>query len=206
MVRKFLDGMHDSDARFEIEYHNEPVDIDQAVYHAVNFIQTRRRSAYEVSGDRRPKRYARRTSFEYDDMSEEDTFVEEEQEEEHAYRVPTKQEGSQIKKNHRKDLRTENTTEQSTAQGDSKVLTEMRDLVQTLVSQLKSQANGELGKKPQQGGTGFGRRESVQCYACKLRGHFARDCPNKTGNQEGSRNTGPGMAISQQQGNNRHLN
>ena len=206
LVRKFLDGMHDSDARFEIEYHKEPVDIDQAVYHAVNFIQTRRRSAYEVSGDRRPKRYARRKSFEYDDMSEEDTFNEEEQEEEHEYRVPTKQEGSQIKKNHRKDLRTENTTEQSTAQGDSKVLTEMRDLVQTLVSQLKSQANGELGKKPQQGGTGFGRRENVQCYACKLRGHFARDCPNKTGNQEGSRNTGPGMALSQQQGNNRHLN
>ena len=93
LVRKFLDGMHDSDAWFEKEYHKEPVDIDQAVYHAVNFIQTRRRSAYEVSGDRRPKRYARRTSFEYDDMSEEDTFVEEEQEEEHVYRVPTKKRG-----------------------------------------------------------------------------------------------------------------
>ena len=139
-------------------------------------------------------------------MSEEDTFVEEEQEEEHAYRVPTKQEGNKIKKNHRKDIRTEHTTEQSTAQGDSKVLTEMRDLVQTLVSQLMSQANDEIGKKPQLGGTGFGRRENVQCYARKLRGHFARDCPNKTGNQAGSRSTGPGMAISQKQGNNRHLN
>ena len=83
MIRKFLDGMHESDARLEIEHHREPVEIDQAVYHAVNFIQTRR-SANKVSGDRRPKRYARRKSFEYDDMSEEDTFVEEELEEEHA--------------------------------------------------------------------------------------------------------------------------
>ena len=47
-----------------------------------------------------------------------------------------------------------------------------------------------MSKKPQLGGTGLGRRENVQCYAYELREHFARDCPNKTGYQEGSRNTG----------------
>ena len=94
LVRRFLDGMHDSEARFEIEYHKEPIDIDQAVHHAVNFIQTIRRSSYEVSGDRRPKRYARRTSVEYDCMSEEETFVEEEQEEQHAYRGESDKEKS----------------------------------------------------------------------------------------------------------------
>ena len=41
-VRKFLDGLKDNDARFEIEYNKEPEYIDQAVYHAVNFLQTRR--------------------------------------------------------------------------------------------------------------------------------------------------------------------
>ena len=207
LVRRFLDGMHDSEARFEIEYHKEPIDIDQAVYHAVNFIQTRRRSSYEVSGDRRQRRYARRTSSEYDGISEEETFVEEEQEEEHAYRVPTKQEASQIKKNPRKDLRTEQTTEQSKAQVDSmKVLTETRDLMQELVTQLKSQTKGEFSKKPQQAGTSFGGRGNVQCYACKLRGHFARDCPNRAGDQAGSRNTGSGVVGGQPQGNNRPLN
>ena len=45
--------------------------------------------------------------------SGEDTLVEEEQEEEHACRGPTKQEGSQIKKNNRNDIRTEQTAEQS---------------------------------------------------------------------------------------------
>ena len=43
-MRKFLDGLRDNDTRFEIEYNKEPEDIDEAVYHAVNFIQTRRRS------------------------------------------------------------------------------------------------------------------------------------------------------------------
>ena len=45
--RRFLDGMKDNEARFEIEYHKEPDDIDQAVYHAVNFIHTRRRNSQE---------------------------------------------------------------------------------------------------------------------------------------------------------------
>ena len=43
LVRRFLDGMRDNEARFEIEFHKEPDDIDEAVYHAVNFVQTRRR-------------------------------------------------------------------------------------------------------------------------------------------------------------------
>ena len=116
-------------------------------------------------------------------------------------------EASQIKKNLRKDLRTEQTTEQSKTQVDSmKVSTETRDLMQELVTQLKSQARGEFSNKPQQAGTSFGGRGNVQCYACKLRGHFARDCANRAGGQEGSRNTGSGVVVGQQQGNSRPLN
>ena len=38
LVRRSLNGLKDHEARFEIEFHKEPDDIDQAVYHAVNFI------------------------------------------------------------------------------------------------------------------------------------------------------------------------
>ena len=41
LVRRFLDGMQDNEAFFEIYYHKEPDDIDEAVYHAVNFIHKR---------------------------------------------------------------------------------------------------------------------------------------------------------------------
>ena len=44
LVRRFFDGLRDSDARFEIEYNKEPEDIDEAMYHAVNFVQTKHRS------------------------------------------------------------------------------------------------------------------------------------------------------------------
>ena len=36
LVRRFLDGLKDHEARFEVEYHKEPEDIDEAVYHVVN--------------------------------------------------------------------------------------------------------------------------------------------------------------------------
>ena len=31
LVRRFLDGLKDDEARFEIDFHKEPVDIDKAV-------------------------------------------------------------------------------------------------------------------------------------------------------------------------------
>ena len=45
LVRRFLDGLKRSEARFEIEFHKEPINIDEAVRHAVNFVQTKRRNA-----------------------------------------------------------------------------------------------------------------------------------------------------------------
>ena len=41
LVRRFLDGLRDEDARFEIEFHKEPETIDEAMFHTVNFVQTR---------------------------------------------------------------------------------------------------------------------------------------------------------------------
>ena len=41
LVRRFLDGLQDETARFQVEFNKEPKDIDEAVYHVVNFLQTR---------------------------------------------------------------------------------------------------------------------------------------------------------------------
>ena len=62
LVRRFLDGLKDHEARFEIEYHKEPDVIEDAVYHAVNFLQTKRRSTFESYTDRKFKKYVRTAS------------------------------------------------------------------------------------------------------------------------------------------------
>ena len=82
--------MKDNETRFEIEFHKEPDDIDEAVYHAVNFIQTGRRSSVESQGEKRFKRYVRRTSPEYDSQSEGETVYETDEEDNRALRVPAK--------------------------------------------------------------------------------------------------------------------
>ena len=90
LVRKFLDGLKDHEARFEIEFNKEPNDIDEAVYHAVNFIQTRRRSTYDRNSERHFKKYTRRANQEIDCQSDDEETAETEEEVNHAYRIPGK--------------------------------------------------------------------------------------------------------------------
>ena len=55
-VRKFIDGLRGEDISFEVEYHKEPNDIDEDVYHAVHMIQIRNMS----KSDKRNTSSARR--------------------------------------------------------------------------------------------------------------------------------------------------
>ena len=87
LVRRFFDGLRDSEARFEIEYNKEPDDIDEAVYHAVNFIQTKHRSSADDFTDRKAKKYARRTSIEDDSFNEDEENYTTDEEETRVYRI-----------------------------------------------------------------------------------------------------------------------
>ena len=64
LVRRFLDGLLDQEAKFEVEYHKEPSNIDEAVFHVVNLIQTRN----SCKPDRYHKQQIRKTF--YDDASD----------------------------------------------------------------------------------------------------------------------------------------
>ena len=80
MLRRFLDGLYDEKARFQVEYVKEPRDIDEAVYQVVDFQETRNRPLYnESNGDRRGKKHARAVTYvstEYEDSDYEGDNVE----------------------------------------------------------------------------------------------------------------------------------
>ena len=40
LLRRFLNGLYDEKARFQVEYVKEPRDIDEAVYHVVDLQET----------------------------------------------------------------------------------------------------------------------------------------------------------------------
>ena len=59
LLRRFMDGLVDEKAQFHIEYIKEPSNIDQAVYEAVNFQETRRKPSKTDSQERRSRRPTR---------------------------------------------------------------------------------------------------------------------------------------------------
>ncbi len=85
LVRRFLDGLVDEEVRFEVEYHKEPETIDEAVFHVVNFIQTRN------CGDQKyGKRGARRTLDDEDGLVSMDNCDNRDQ----IYRMPDRRSGT----------------------------------------------------------------------------------------------------------------
>ena len=167
LVRRFLDGLRDEDIRFEVEFHKEPRDIDEAVYYAVSLIQIRG----SRNSDRRGRYQARRT---YDEAD-----IPEEGPKQQERREPP---GSKpaFKKNSFKGRKYQTQHDQ---QKDSSVSGNAENsLIQSLLSRLE-----KLEKKQADG-----RSRSIQdveCFNCHRRGHYARDCPEKRQNSHNQQQT-----------------
>lgn len=58
LLRRFLDGLNDENARFQIEFVKDPADIDEAIRHVINFTEPRKAS-YTDDQDKKPKKIAR---------------------------------------------------------------------------------------------------------------------------------------------------
>ena len=59
LLQRFLDGIANEEASFQVEYVKEPVTIDEAVYEVVNYIESQRKDGREVPEGRRGKKVAR---------------------------------------------------------------------------------------------------------------------------------------------------
>ena len=182
LVRRFLDGLRDNDARFEIEYNKEPEDIDEAVYHAVNFLQTRRRSNQDAFADKKFKKFARRATDEivYDSDGEE--YQEDVTDIDHVYRIPAKSEKPAVKKQVKQEQKSENVDNVKSGSDDSqKLLAETKNLMQNLVTQIENIAQSNQGKQAIQPPRFSQQRRGIVCYGCHEHGHISRDCPKRVG-------------------------
>ena len=189
LVRRFLDGLRDSEARFEVEYNKEPVNIDDAVYHVVNFVQTKRRGSSEEYPDKKFKKYTRRANVESDGSSGEES---QDENTDRVYRLPTKKDKVRNYKAEREQNKKE--SEKAAENSSDKVLNETKNLMQDLVKQMqeltkatKGNANMHQQQQPQQQQQRQYRGNNTVCYGCGVLGHMIRDCPQKV-NNGGNRN------------------
>lgn len=134
LVRRFLDGLKDSEARFEIEFHKEPEDIDDAVYHAVNFIQTKRRSAAVPYRDGKIKKYARRASGVSEAESSDEEFSEDQEDRAFAVRVPAKGETNHKGKPQKMEKKSESSAEKKDVQTEP--ITKLEEMIKALTDQV----------------------------------------------------------------------
>ena len=75
LLRRFLDGLLDERVQMQVEYVKEPVDIDQAVYEVVNFMETRKRGKRNRDKLRAPTRMVRPFPDEEDSSEESEDEV-----------------------------------------------------------------------------------------------------------------------------------
>lgn len=197
LVRRFLDGLRDQEARFEVEYHKEPEDIDKAVYHVVNFIQTRRRNYSGAYADRKTKKFARRAS-KATDLEDSETEREEDVDDyEYVMRLPAKGEAYQKKKLQSKDeQKTELNPSQPMNPGNS--MSELKDMVKALTGKVEElQKRNTVASGHQRKASGAGNDSRIVCYACGIRGHISRNCPEKMQAAQSTSNGGCRQSANQ---------
>ena len=182
LLRRFLDGLYDEKARFQVEYVKEPRDIDEAVYQVVDFQETRNRPLYnEGNDDRRGKKHARAVTYvstEYGDSDYEGDNVEQRRKLK-KNRVVRKAGNSQTSPSSKQAQ--DNQSDQSGSKDAVRVDGSLENTLKALQEKIES-----LEQQIQQKGNGNAHnRSEVTCYLCYEKGHISRNCPQKQ--QEGRR-------------------
>lgn len=200
LLRRFLDGLYDDKARFQVEYVKEPRDIDEAVFQVVDFQETRHRPLLnEGNCEKRGKKHAR--SVKYVMTEYEDSDLEIEGGDSQDKRVKrekigmARKAGSSLSQQTGENVPVKSTEKQELSQRAEsegkieKTLKALQEKIEGLERQLQQRASGNMRNTA---------RSELVCYLCSEKGHISRTCPlrqqgnrgNQTYEQQGNGNQG----------------
>jgi len=161
LVRQFLDGLLDQDARFEVEFNKEPSNIEDAVFYAVSFLQITKSTHKSDWKQRRPTRRATECMEADDKQRHRDT----------------RQHDSPYKRQYKTtEMRSFNTEKQHWS--SESAIDRQEALMQQILKRLESLEAQKSERRP------WLKRE-VECFKCHEKGHYAREC---TATKQGSPN------------------
>ncbi len=159
LVRRFLDGLLDEDVRFEVEFHKEPHNIYEAVYQAVNLLQIRN----SCRGERRNRNTARRAQEAQE--GHEASYYDCGEEPGRAYAVNDRP-ASRMAEVHRQERNWKPREKEPDA---------MEKLIEVVIARLDK-------RRPR-------NKQEVECYNCHKLGHYARECPDRSRDNQGRKAT-----------------
>ena len=202
LLRRFLDGLYDNKARFQVEYVKEPRDIDEAVFQVVDFQETRHRPLLnEGNCEKRGKKHARSVNYVMTEYEDSDLEIEggdsRNKRVKHKKSSIARKAGSSLSLPTGKTVPGKSAEKQDQSQRvdtDSegkmeKTLKTLQEKIEGLERQLQQRVSGNMRST--------GRSELV-CYLCSEKGHISRTCPlrqqgnrgNQTYEQQGNGNQG----------------
>lgn len=204
LLRRFLDGLYDDKARFQIEFVKEPKTIDEAVFYVVDFEETKRKPSSYEDIDKKYKRPVRNVNFSDSEYEFSETEIEGQNSKDRRKRPIRKANnygGPVTSKdkpcvNPNKGRAQENNPQQkkgpepnNASQGPDKGKIEnwISEILQK-ISKLENERNiprtkGQVDFRPSRS------MEHIQCYSCENCGHYSRDCPFKVDNSGQNRRT-----------------
>ncbi|CAC5392807.1 unnamed protein product [Mytilus coruscus] len=183
LLRRFLDGLQDDTARFQVEYNKEPHDIDEVVAHVVNFVETKARlSKSDPYYERKPRRQTRK--IEVNPVDETD-YSSDEDSREGAQLIKTVHKVAKEKEEKNEGLKG-NKVESAPDSEDKRVQGIVKLVLQNLNSQKEDMETFDKEYK-QLGHNAKGSNSDIRtCFCCGKEAHIARNCWKRgnTQNQE----------------------
>ncbi|MEW8546856.1 MAG: hypothetical protein AB2693_25355 [Candidatus Thiodiazotropha sp.] len=186
LLRRFLNGLIDDQARFEVEYHKDPTNIDEAVSHVVNYMEAKKTphtdEGWEVGKDRKKKVQFESESSETDE-SDDDLRLRLKKRKKSVRKVmKAKKQNLQKCKNVNSDEAVSPADEpldNTTISLESQI----EKIVEAKLKVLRD--NAENNREPM----GINVRNQngknrIQCFFCRNFGHIQRECPQLRPSQE----------------------